>query len=225
MYKSKIFNVIQSTAQGKLAVFSLLLADIFIILGITGAMSEGVGVIFCLAFLVISIILYRDGKNKLYNQSADLMIRTYNNDGTYSDTPYRFTATRNFSGNIAVDDNAKLWMAPRCTGNKVYQYSDLLNFALVEDGNTITSGGVGSALAGGFVFGPVGAIVGGITGKRKSVPTCHKMQVIINVNDLQKPTLYIDLLKKEVQKTSKEYNAAFRTAQELLSALEIISRG
>ena len=52
-------------------------------------------------------------------------------------------------------------------GNKEWlDYADLLNYDLLEEDSLVTSGGIGQALIGGALFDGVGAIAGGITGKR-----------------------------------------------------------
>ncbi|EPZ54444.1 hypothetical protein H477_3583 [[Clostridium] sordellii ATCC 9714] len=49
----------------------------------------------------------------------------------------------------------------------MYNYKDIIEFELLEDGESITKGGLGRAVAGGVLLGGVGAIVGGVTGIEK----------------------------------------------------------
>src|SRR5690606_10900120 len=81
-----------------------------------------------------------------------------------------FVATKKIGNFVAFDDNQQRWAVLSSFAGKVkqiYNYSDIVNFELLEDGESIASGGLGRALVGGALFGGVGAIVGGVTGKRK----------------------------------------------------------
>lgn len=214
----QILRVIKETKYGKWAVVCL-------ILGLISITAKGP-----LVFWPIAVILYFIGMKKLNQQSSDPQEATTISDTkdltSENDSPSnaKFKATKNYEGYIIIDANNRLWKAPKCKrGGTVYKFEDLLNFGLVEDGNTITKGGKGAALAGGIVFGAVGAIVGGVTANRKSSATCSKMQIVLNVNNLKNPTLYIDLIDEEVKKDSKDYQKAYKKAQTILGALEIIS--
>ena len=70
---------------------------------------------------------------------------------------------------IKFDDNAKKILFPKTllTKARIYNYSDLLGYEILEDGNTVTKGGLGSAVVGGALFGGIGSVVGGLTGGKK----------------------------------------------------------
>ena len=81
------------------------------------------------------------------------------------------TITKDFGSYIKFDENNRKWFVPdgMFGGVKnpiVYSFDDIVAFELLEDGNSITKGGTGRAIAGGLLFGGIGAIVGGSTGKR-----------------------------------------------------------
>ena len=78
-----------------------------------------------------------------------------------------FTPTKTFKKMLSVDANHKLWMYG--TSNIVFNFNDVVSYELIQDGESITKGGVGRAVAGGILFGGVGAVVGGLTGKKKVV--------------------------------------------------------
>lgn len=116
-----------------------------------------------------------------------------------------------------VDEGKKLWLIPDgFVGGKknpiIYKFSDAVEFELIEDGNSITKGGIGRAVAGGLLFGGVGAIVGGVTGKRKTKSTVNKLQVKITVNSISEPIRYINLIASEVKKKSLTYKTALTNA-------------
>ena len=79
----------------------------------------------------------------------------------------KFTATKKIGSFIEFDEINKRWLVPdgflgRKKNPRIYNFDDVIEFELLEDGETITKGGLGRALAGGILFGGVGAIVGGV---------------------------------------------------------------
>ena len=66
-----------------------------------------------------------------------------------------FTPTKTFKKMLSVDANHKLWMYG--TSNIVFNFNDVVSYELIQDGESITKGGVGRAVAGGILFGGVGA--------------------------------------------------------------------
>lgn len=136
-----------------------------------------------------------------------------------------FHETKSVGNFLKIDETNRLWFTGDMFGfNKsdIHSFEDILSYDILEDGETVTTGGLGSAAVGGMLFGGVGAIVGGVTGKRKTKGTCSSLQVKITLNDIQCPAVYIPLLSMKVKKESEAYRQAFQSAQEILSILEII---
>lgn len=130
-----------------------------------------------------------------------------------------FSPTKKIVKNFTIDENNKLFMV---SGN-LFSYENLLSFELLEDGESITKGGLGRAVAGGLIFGPVGAIVGGVTGGKKSKGLCKSMRIRVTLRNAHTDTLYIDLITSETKTNSLIYKNAQNTAQSCLSALQIIA--
>lgn len=107
--------------------------------------------------------------------------------------------------------------------NQWFQFSDLLNYELLEDDAVITSGGVGQALVGGAIFGGAGAIAGGITGKRVQKKRVDSLQIKVTLNSFDCPCMLIPIISKPVKTNSKEYQAAMEEAHKILSSLDVIS--
>ena len=99
---------------------------------------------------------------------------------TAKDTGYTYVPTKKVGDYFVVNETDKTWAVPTGLFKKVVQpasvhkYSEIVSFELLEDGNSITKGGIGRAVAGGVLFGGVGAIVGGSTGKKKTKGVCTK---------------------------------------------------
>lgn len=139
-----------------------------------------------------------------------------------------FSATKRVSNYLEIDENSRQWRIPSKKLIKkeepwIFNFDDITSFELVENGNTITSGGLGAALGGGLMFGTVGAIVGSNVGKRKNLATCESLKIKIVLNSLHMPVIYISFIENmSVQKNSPVYKQNFNSAQECLSLLEII---
>ena len=133
-----------------------------------------------------------------------------------------FMATKKIKNYFYIDEINKLWCVPKISfwTNELkrektlfYSYSDIVSFELQLDGKTLTSstsGGLGSAVVGGLLFGGIGAIVGSNTGKKNTKTTVNSVYTInITVNSMQNPNISIDVDNK-------------KTANELMSALQLI---
>lgn len=138
-----------------------------------------------------------------------------------------FNVTKKVGTFIEFDDNKMQWLLPDgFFGNKknpkIYEYSDIVDYELLEDGESITKGGLGRAVAGGILFGGIGAVVGGVTGGRKSKSICNSLKIKITVNDIKNPVVYITFLKTATKKDSFTYKTLYNSAQECLSVLQLI---
>ncbi|WP_411682457.1 SHOCT domain-containing protein [Clostridium thailandense] len=138
-----------------------------------------------------------------------------------------FCATKKIGDYIQFDDNQKKWLIlsaalDKKSKSKVYKYSDIVNFELLEDGETITKGGIGSAVVGGTLFGGVGAIVGGITGGKKTKPVCNNLKIKITIDNIENPAVYINLITIPTRKNRSTYKKAYDLAHECLSVLQLI---
>lgn len=147
---------------------------------------------------------------------------------TNKDRLSKFNPTKKIENYFYIDENVKQWGIPqtnilgKVTNVRIYKYDDIVDFELLEDGNSITKGGTGRALAGGILFGNTGAIVGGVTGNRKSKSTCSKLQIKITLHDLSNPVVYINFIETEFKKDGIVYKEAYNSAQKVLSLLQII---
>jgi len=138
----------------------------------------------------------------------------------------KFIGLGNF---IEFDEKKKQWLIPdgffggKKTPN-IYRYDDIIEYELLEDGNTIIKGGIGSAIAGGILFGGAHSLVGGITVGNKSKKSINSLKIKITVKHPQKPAEYINLIKYKTKISSSIYIASYGLAQEVLSILAHIQK-
>jgi hypothetical protein len=133
---------------------------------------------------------------------------------------------------LLIDNTQKKWLIKN--GNyesRVFNYNDLNNYEIYEDGETImrghTQGRAGSVLVGGALLGPVGAIAGASRKKKnttKSVSTCKTLQLRIQVNDVSKPEIVIDFIKPNwgIEKNTTAYKGALESAKSAAASLSFM---
>ncbi|WP_315114628.1 tyrosine-type recombinase/integrase [uncultured Clostridium sp.] len=100
---------------------------------------------------------------------------------------------------------------------------DVIDYELLEDGDSVTKGGLGRAIVGGALLGRVGAIVGGTTGKRKTKTVIKSLRIKVTVNQTSNPSVYINLINTETKSSSFIYKAAYTSAQEILSMFSVVT--
>lgn len=138
-----------------------------------------------------------------------------------------FKATKKVGSYIEIDEDKKQWLIPDgffggIKNPKIYNYNDIISYELLEDGESITKGGLGRAVAGGLLFGGVGAVVGGVTGGKKSKAVCNNLSIKITVNNIKNPAVYINFITTSTKKDSFIYKNLYKSAQECLSLLQLI---
>ncbi|WP_188206960.1 SHOCT domain-containing protein [Alkalibacillus aidingensis] len=126
-----------------------------------------------------------------------------------------FTVTKEYITNdqdhgILIDEDNKkvciVWQG--MNRHKVFNYRDILESEIIEDGETITKSSrksqIGGALLGGVLAGGVGAIIGGLSGKQKSDKEIISLDLKLVVNNTQNPVYTINFLKAEIESISQK---------------------
>lgn len=108
---------------------------------------------------------------------------------------------------------------------RVVNFGNLLSYELIEDGETITSGGLGAAALGALTFGIGGAIVGSVVGSKKSRGTCSQLEIKLTLNKLEDPVKYIVFNKTAIPRSGIIYKELKLQANECLALLENIMQG
>ena len=104
--------------------------------------------------------------------------------------------------------------------SKTYNFSDLINYEVYENGQSQVQGRAGSALIGGAFFGLGGMIVGSSM-SRNINDKCNQLQLIIRLNDFNSPQIIIDYCKNSnLDKSSILYRNIKNNLQTVCSMLE-----
>ncbi|MFT9455680.1 MAG: SHOCT domain-containing protein [Liquorilactobacillus hordei] len=88
---------------------------------------------------------------------------------------------------------------------KIIKYKDLSNFELQQDGETVTKGGLGRVIVFGVATGGLGAVVGGITGKKSSSSINTETKIKIVSKNETADVSYINFNQKKLKKNSNAY--------------------
>ena len=121
---------------------------------------------------------------------------------------------------IFIDDTAQKVAVRVYNSVKVIPYSIINGFELEDDGRTVVSGRIGSALVGGLVFGVAGAVIGASGSRRKDeISTGLKLRLYLA--DLNYPVYEIDFCE-QVKKNSVAYTEAKEKANVIVGVLKYI---
>ena len=131
---------------------------------------------------------------------------------------------------IRVDDEKNLWYIDAnkyyCKNPQInpeiFRFDEIIDYELSEDGETVSKGGIGSAIAGGMLFGDVGAVVGGVTGKKKTKTVIDSMKLRVSLRNQYRTSLSIEFVKPGLTcKTgSMIYNDCKRAAEEVMALFD-----
>jgi len=130
----------------------------------------------------------------------------------------------------------------------VFHITDVINFEFVVDGynhistteesnskNRRSSDGViGGAIAGGLLFGGVGALIGvGLAGSNSKTNTktntvetevINSIELVFKINDFSKASISAPLLPNPVTKGSQEHKLVENVVREIMGTLEVVER-
>ena len=135
----------------------------------------------------------------------------------------KFGATATFDTVHFNDNTNSMLIETSDIKAEVFKYEQIISFELIENGNSIISGGAGQAIAGGMLFGEVGAIIGGTTATRKMSEICTLLKIKITFRNCNRRSIDITFIdnSKGFQKNSYEYTTKFELAEEIMTALQV----
>ena len=155
-----------------------------------------------------------DTNNRLFkvkHASGDIK----KNSGTLMKTGKAIAAFSTLGASIAIEAAMK-------PDDKIFRFDVLDSYELIEDDAIVSSGGVGAAVAGGVLFGGVGAVVGGMTGKKKQKKSVENLVLQINTKDITFPCIMVTYIKKETKVSSNAYKEALSLAKQSMQCLNLI---
>lgn len=133
-----------------------------------------------------------------------------------------FCSTQKVEKYFDLDENNKLWKVSQ--SSLIFTFDEIINFELLENGNSIIKGGLGTSIIGGAMFGDIGAIVGSNVGKKKAVQEITEFRIKIITKNSTFPQVYINFLETgKVKANGLIFRGYTASAQKILSLLAIIT--
>jgi hypothetical protein len=148
----------------------------------------------------------------------------------------KFT-TPNIDKMILLDEENKqvAFIESQFSSKEIYNYDDILESEILEDGKTITTTSRGSqvvgALIGGALIGGVGAIIGGLSGKKTSDEEIYRIDLKVIVNNTKSPIKLINFMNSDsdlsttpvpTKKEEPKYKSAKRNIDHWYSLLSVL---
>lgn len=134
-----------------------------------------------------------------------------------------FNADKSIQKYIEIDETNKFLRFPHFLPTVIFTYSEILDYELLQNGETISKGSLGNAIIGGMLLGNIG-VVGGIAGKKNIEQEITEYKIKITTKNSFCPIVYIDFLSTgKVKANSLLFKSYAGNAQEILSQLTIIA--
>lgn len=123
---------------------------------------------------------------------------------------------------LDIDTKAQLLSAYSYYENvsTILQFDEVLDFEVIENGNSVVSSRSGSTVVGGLLFGGLGAIAGA-SGSRTINNTCTMLKLNIYTSNAQYSVVTIDFLECSIPKNSSLYNYLTEIINKMISFLKI----
>lgn len=136
-----------------------------------------------------------------------------------------FKDTEHF-GLLHVDADHKIWYIEDTRKKElrnplIFQFSQFKSYSVIEDGETIQKSGAGRAVAGGLLFGGIGMVAGGLSG-RKTQEVVNKMGINVQIDSEWVDNIEITLITSETKKGSMIYNLAKKNVKGYTDLLDKI---
>ena len=102
----------------------------------------------------------------------------------------------------------------------ILKFNEILDFEIFENGNSVVSSRTGSAVAGGLIFGGLGAVAGA-SGSRAITENISTLKLKIYTNDIKNSVVTLDFLEKSISKSSSKYEEIKDIINKMISLLKI----
>lgn len=121
---------------------------------------------------------------------------------------------------IAINENGYLALKnEKMKDFKIVSIKDLNGFEVITNGHSTAN--IGGALAGGLLFGGVGALVGGLGSKKEKITN---LSLIFKTNDFKDPVIEIKLSNINLKKGSLIHKQVEEELIKITSLLEIVEK-
>lgn len=140
-------------------------------------------------------------------------------DEAIAKKPARYFKSTNRYGEVEIDSVKKLFRVKL----NVYTFDELNSYELLENGSSVMSGGlgIGRAVVGGVLAGGVGAVLGGVTKKKKQRNHVDSLKIMVTFKNRTPQSVTLDYIKKKQDK-DKKYEKILIKAKETMAGFDYI---
>lgn len=132
-----------------------------------------------------------------------------------------FVPTSEIGNLIKFSDTSQEFIIGSGDTADIFEYRNIVDYELLQNGTSVSKGSVGSAIVGGLLFGAAGAVVGAAGSKRTEVGVCTNLSIKITLRDTYKKVCYITFIKDSIEMNTETYVLAQKIAQHCMSYLKI----
>lgn len=164
-----------------------------------------------------NLIRMIDGKKPL--TSEDMMLVPYREQNKFRIE--NFVPTNRIGDLIQFSDDTKEFVIGSDDTADIFEYKNIVDYELLQNGATISKGSMGSAFVGGLLFGTMGAVVGAAGSKRVDIDVCTNLSIKITLKDTYRKVCYITFVNGSLATNSNAYNVAYTLAQNCMSYFKV----
>lgn len=137
-----------------------------------------------------------------------------------------FSTTDSAFDRLFVDSNNKKWYVANAKSSDyhtpvIFEYGELLDYTISQNQTTIQKSGAGKAVVGGLLFGGIGAIAGGLSGRKTQEAICE-LSITIKVKSEWVDSIKIEIIKDIVEYGTARYNLYMAHFDSLITLLDEI---
>lgn len=175
---------------------------------------------------VVAIYLASDEHSKQKQQTHDESVYISKKIDTF-DYDKKFLSDDGTKAILFSDNNKELHFFDKIEYNKI-NYKDILQIEIIEDKESVTQTArksqIASTLLGGIIAGGTGAIIGGLSSKKKHTEVVNELGLRIIVNDTSSPIheFIFYNFSYPVKKRSSQFKLSYKNVYEWFKLFEVL---
>ena len=171
--------------------------------------------------LGIPIFLYVKLISKLLKKNKQFKDNYFNDFFKENEFILNRECSINNTAKIMIDTIHKKFAICGNIGIECFNFDDLIDFEIIENGSSVIQGKVGATLVGGFLLGSVGALAGSSSAKKVSnISDNLTLKVYLNNNEINVISEIIN--GYSIAKNSYEYQQLSKRVDEIVGMLKYI---
>lgn len=170
---------------------------------------------------IVSFVLVKMIFSRLFRKNKEFKEKYYNNFVEKNEFILDSECDINSYSKIMIDRIHKKFAINGSMGIQCFDYKDLMDFEIKENGSSIIQGKVASTLVGGFLLGGIGALAGS-SGRRTVTDVCNDLILKVYVNNSDIKCVTEKFNRYSIDKNSEEYQQLSKRVDEVVGILKYI---